>query len=82
MNSKNLLNMLADYLDMGKKKRQKNAKELKALLKVLKNEEKKLIAKCHTLSSESKQKKINRKVAVIHAKRKKGLKALKKLIHT
>ncbi|MCK5647924.1 MAG: hypothetical protein KAI22_03510 [Gammaproteobacteria bacterium] len=82
MNSKGLLNKLSDYFDMGKKKRKKNAKELKNLLQVLKNEEKKLIAKCLTLSSESKQKKINRKVAVIHAKRKKGLNVLKKLINT
>ena len=81
MNSKELLNKLSDYFDMGKKKRKNNAKELKNLLKILKNEEKKLMAKCHIESSHSKQKMINRKVAILHAKRKKGLKALKKLIN-
>ncbi len=79
MSSQELLKRLSDYLDMGKKKRAKYVKELKQLLKELKEKEKKLIAKCAVTPEGEKHKMLNREVAVIHAKRKKGLKALKKL---
>ncbi len=80
MNSQELLNKLGDLLDMDKKKRKKHADELKALLKLLKSEEKKMLEKCQQETRKSKKKMINREVAVLHAKRKKGLKALKKLV--
>ena len=82
MSSNDILKKLSDYFNMGKKKRKKNASELKALLKVLKHKENKLISKCNKKLSENEHKMIKREIAVIHAKRKKGLKALKKLIHT
>lgn len=79
MSRHELLKKLSDYLDMGKKKRGKYAKELKQLLKKLKEKEKKLIEKCATIPEGEKHKMLKREVAVIHAKRKKGLKALKKI---
>lgn len=81
MNRQELLKKLSDYFDMGKKKRKKLTKELRILLKKLKQEEKKLIAKCNDRSSGSKQKRVKREIALLHMKRKKGLKALKKLMH-
>ncbi|MCK5697169.1 MAG: hypothetical protein KAI02_03345 [Gammaproteobacteria bacterium] len=81
MNIKELLNNLNDYFDMNKKKRQHKTKELKALLKVFKHKEKKLIAECRRHPSGHKNKSLETKIAILHAKRKKGLKALKKLIH-
>jgi hypothetical protein len=80
MNKKELLNKLTNFFDMDKKKRKKNAIELKKLLKALKNEEKKLINKSHLELSSAKQKMIIREVTILHAKRKKGLKALKKMM--
>jgi hypothetical protein len=80
MGREKLLGKLGDFFDMNKKKRIKNAKELKALLKLLKQEEKKQIELCGKESSENKRKMINREIAVLHAKRKKGLKALKQLL--
>ncbi|WP_198263544.1 hypothetical protein [sulfur-oxidizing endosymbiont of Gigantopelta aegis] len=77
MSSKKLLQQLRNFLDMGKNKRNKYAEELKQLLKELKAKEKSLIEKCAITSSKDKRKMFNRKIAIIHAKRKKGLAALK-----
>lgn len=81
MNSKGLLNKLSDYLNMGKKKRSKYEKELIILLKELKSKEKKLITKCSEESSKNLCSIMKKEIAILHAKRKKGLKALKKLTH-
>jgi metallophosphoesterase superfamily enzyme len=81
MNSKKLLKKLGDFFDMDKKKRQKNAKELKSLLKLLKEEEKNLIIIRQNQSSQNKNAMLGREIDVLHARRKKGLKALKKLIN-
>jgi len=81
MSIKELLDNLNDYFDMNKTQRQKKTKELKALLKVFKHKEKKLIAECLHQPSGHRCKAMKTKIAILHAKRKKGLKALKKLIH-
>lgn len=75
-----LLKQLSDYFDMKKKLRRKNVSELKALLKIFKKKEKELISECSRSSSGSKNKTLQTKIAILHAKRKKGLKALKKLM--
>lgn len=82
MSNNKLLKQLADFFDMNKKKRLKNEKELKALLKILKQKEKKLIKKYETQSEGSTRKMMKREIAVLHTKRKKGLKALKSLTHS
>lgn len=82
MNRQELLKKLGDYLDLGQKKRRKNVQDLKVLLKKLKQQENKLIAKCRDLSSGNKRKMLKGEIAILHTKRKKGLKALKKLIRT
>jgi len=79
MNTKTLLNNLEDFFDMKKKKRSKHENELKALIKKLKNKEKKLIAKCEKEQDKSKCDVIDMQIAFLHAKRKKGLNSLKKL---
>jgi hypothetical protein len=79
MSKKKLLQQLSNFLDMGNKKRSKYAKELKKLLKELKVKEKELIEKCSITPSNNKRKMLNREIVVIHAKRKKGLDALKKI---
>ena len=77
-----LLKKLADYLNLGAKKRSKGVKDLKLILKALKYKEQKLIAKCRDQPTGNKRKMLKRKIAVLNVKRKKGLKALKKLIRT
>jgi len=79
MSHKNLLDELSDFFDMKKKKRKKNTRELKMLLKELKQKENNLIVKCSQNLGKNERKMVKREIAVIHAKRKKGLKALKKL---
>ena len=79
MKSQQLLKQLGDYLGMGSKKRRKQTKDLKELLKALKQKEKKLIAKCNKEPKGRNRKMINREIAVLHEQRKKGLKALKRI---
>ncbi len=78
MGTQELLTKLGDYLDFNNKKKGKYARELKALLKELKQKEKKLIEKCKNKST-GKRKLLKTEIAVLHAKREKGLKILKQL---
>ncbi len=78
MGTKELLTKLSEYLDFSNKKKGKYTRELKTLLKQLKRKEKKLIEKCQEKSTE-KRKLLKTEIAVLHAKRKKGLKILKQL---
>jgi len=80
MSLKKALNKFSTYFDMNRKKRKKHVRDLKVLLKQLKNEEKKLIASCQKISDNGKKKNMQRKIAVLSAKRKKGLKVIKKLM--
>ncbi len=79
MSNQKLLKQLADFFNMSQKKRLKNEKELKALLKILKQKEKKLIKKYEVQPEGSMRKMMKREIAVLHTKRKKGLKSLKAL---
>ena len=79
MSQNKLLKKLSELLGLDKKERKKRVMELQKLLKALKQKEKKLIAKCAKQLPDSKKKMLEREIAVIHAKRKKGLKAIKKL---
>ena len=82
MSNQKLLKELADFFNMSQKKRIKNEKELKALLKVLRQKEKKLIKRYNTQPGGDKRKLMKREIAILHTKRKKGLKALKNLTQT
>ncbi len=79
MSNKSLLEQLNNFFDMKKKKRKKNISKLKTLLKELKQEKMNLIVKCSQNLGKNERKMVKRKIAIIDAKRKKGLKALKKL---
>ncbi len=74
-----LLKRLSDYFDMGKKKQEKYSSDLKSLLTEIKEKEKKLNKKCVATANGEKRRMLKRKIMVLHAKRKKGLSALKKL---
>ena len=82
MSQNKLLKKLSELLDLDKKERRKRIEELQDLVKALKLKEKKLLSKCQVQSPGSKKKMLEREIAVLHAKRKKGLKAIKKLLES
>lgn len=79
MGKKQLLKQLRSFFDMGKKRRLKHMQDLEAIIKEIKTKEKKLIAKCQENPTNNESRMIKHEIAILHAKRKKGLKALKEL---
>jgi hypothetical protein len=79
MTEKNLLNRLEAYLDLNAKRRKKKADELKAIIGKLKKKEKSLIAEYQKVGKGKKRERLEKRCTILHAQRKKGLKALKKV---
>lgn len=80
MSQNKLLKKLSELLNLDKKERKKRIEELQDLVSALKAKEKKLLSKCQVQAPGNKKKMLEREIAVLHAKRKKGLKAIKKLL--
>jgi hypothetical protein len=74
-----LLNRLEAYLGLDAKRRREKAGELKKVIKKLKKKEKKLIAESQDTGEGEKSRTLDKRIAILHAQRKKGLKALKKI---
>jgi hypothetical protein len=79
MTEKNLLNRLEGYLNLSAKRRKKKADELKAIIGKLKKKEKALIAEYQKAGKGKKRGILEKRCMILHAQRKKGLKALKKI---
>ena len=79
MKEKKLLDRLEAYLDLGAKNRKKKADELKKVLKKIRKKEKDLIAECSKAGKSKKSEMLEKHIMILHAQRKKGLKALKKI---
>ena len=79
MTENNLLTRLEAYLDLGAKRRKKKADELKAIIGKLKKKEKALIAEYQKVGKGKKRESLEKRCMILHAQRKKGLKALKKI---
>ena len=79
MKENNLLTRLEAYLDLGAKRRKKKADELKAIIGKLKKKEKALIAEYQKAGKGKKRETLEKRCMILHAQRKKGLKALKKI---
>jgi hypothetical protein len=79
MTEKNLLSRLEAYLDLNAKRRKKKADELKAIIEKLKKKEKALIAESQKAGKGKKRETLEKRCRILHAQRKKGLKALKKI---
>jgi hypothetical protein len=79
MTEKNLLTRLEDYLNLNAKRRKKKADELKAIIGKLKKKEKELIAESQKAGKGKKRESLEKRCTILHAQRKKGLKALKKI---
>ncbi len=74
-----LFTRMKKYLDLGTKRRREKAGKLKKVIKKLKKMEKELIAERHNAGKGEKHKTLEKRIAILHAQRKKGLKALKKI---
>ena len=79
MTENKLLTRLESYLDLGAKRRKKKADELKAIIGKLKKKEKALIAEYQKAGKGKKRESLEKRCTILHAQRKKGLKALKKI---
>ena len=74
-----LLKRMKNYLDLGAKHRKKKADELKTVIKKLRKKEKELIAESEKVGNGKKRDMLKKRIDILHAQRKKGLKALKKI---
>ena len=79
MSENKLLKQLKNYLDLGAKRRKKKADELKKVVSKLRKKEKMLVTECDTVGKGKKRDMLTKRIEILHAQRKKGLKALKKI---
>lgn len=79
MSENKLLKQMKNYLDLGAKQRKKKADELKKVIKKLRKKEKDLIAESEKVGNGKKRDMLRKRIDILHAQRKKGLKALKKI---
>jgi len=79
MTENNLLTRLEAYLDLGAKRRKKKADELKKVIRKIKKKEKALVAECRNTCKGKKREMMEKRILILHAQRKKGVKALKKI---
>ena len=79
MSENKLLKQMKNYLDLGAKHRKKKADELKQVIKKLRKKEKELIAESEKVGNGKKRDMLRKRIDILHAQRKKGLKALKKI---
>ena len=80
MNIKKLFAKAETFLNSDKRKRKEKKKCLKHVLKKLRKQEEKLNARLQNESDEQVIDKLNRKIALVHAQRKKGLALMKELM--
>ncbi len=79
MSENKLLSRLESYLGLDIKKRKEKAGELEKVIKKLKKKEKELIAECAVNVDEEQQSLLEKRISILHAQRKKGLRVLKKM---
>ncbi len=79
MSENKLLKQVKSYLDLGAKQRKKKADELKKVIKKLRKKEKELLTESETAGNGKKRDMLRKRINILHAQRKKGLKALKKI---
>ncbi len=79
MSENKLLKQLKNFLDLGAKHRKTKADELKKVIRKLRKKEKELIAESEKVGNSKKRDMLGKRIDILHAQRKKGLKALKKI---
>jgi len=79
MTANNLLTRLEAYLDLSARRRKKKADELENVIRKIKKKEKALVAECRNTCKGKKREMMEKRILILHAQRKKGVKALKKI---
>ena len=79
MTANNLLTRLEAYLDLSARRRKKKADELENVIRKIKKKEKALVAECRNTCKGKKREMMEKRILILHAQRKKGLKALKEI---
>jgi hypothetical protein len=79
MTENKLLTRLGTYLDLSAKRRKKKADELEKIIRKIKKKEKALLAEYNDTGKGKKRDMLEKRYQILHAQRKKGLKALKKI---
>ncbi|HBE92021.1 MAG TPA: hypothetical protein DDW55_05655 [Gammaproteobacteria bacterium] len=79
MTDNNLLARLEAYLDLSAKRRKKKADELEKVIRKIKKKEKALVAECRNTCKGKKREMMEKRILILHAQRKKGVNALKKI---
>jgi hypothetical protein len=79
MTETKLINRLGAYLDLSAKRRKKKADELKKIIRKIRNKEKALLVECRNTCKGKKREMMEKRTLILHAQRKKGVKALKKI---
>lgn len=81
MKYKKMLEQLKALLSEKEQKKKEQCDELRWLLKTLKQKEKNLKAKLDGIDDKAQREKLEKRIGIIHAQRKKGIKALKSMKH-
>ncbi len=81
MKYKKMLKQLKALLSEKEHQKKEQCDELRGLLKTLKQKEKSLKAKLEGIEDQVQREKLEKRIGIIHAQRKKGLKALKSMKH-
>ena len=79
MTENKLLTRLEAYLGLDAKRRKKKAEELEKVISKIRKKEKALVIECRNTGEGKQRKMLGKRIAILHAQRKKGQKALKKL---
>ena len=79
MAEKKLLARLSAFLDLSSKRRKKKADELAVLIKKIRKKERAMIAKCRQCKGTKECEVLKKRYRILHAQRKKGQKALKRV---
>ena len=79
MTDNNLLTRLEAYLGLSAKRRKKKADELEKVIRKIRKKEKALITECRNACKGKKREMMEKRILILHAQRKKGVKALKKI---
>ena len=77
MTDNKLLNRLEVFLGLDAKRRKKKADELEKVISKIRKKEKALVIECRNTEKGKKRKMLEKRIAILHAQRKKGQKALK-----
>jgi len=79
MSEDKLLTRLSEYFDLSAKRRRKKVEELQKVIHKIKKKEKEMIANCRKVSGDKEREILKQRFSILHAQRKKGQKALKKI---